>query len=742
MASRGAGYAPPHAAGRPGGWTIGALASLVVTLRYPILAAWAAGAALAVLYLPAVGEGGAADYEGLVAQGSEAVAAERRAAQLFDLPLPARALVVQRDPNGLSRPALEAAVDRAAAVSSGEVPALREIALALPLANVDRLVPASREEGTTAVTYLFFPRDAGLSTQAELSRAYLARIPPAEAPVGVTGTAPARYDQWRAIADSIRWVELGTLVLVVLVFGLAFRAPGAPLLVLAAAGLAYVVSTRLVAWTGQQLGTAAPREIEPLALALLLGLVTDYAAFYMTGTRRRLADGDDRVTAARATARAYGPIVTTAGLIVALGTATMALARLEFFRAFAPGLALTVLVTLAVGMTFVPAALAVFGWSVFAPAAFREDAEQQAPPAWRTWLVRLATFRPVSAVVVVAVVAALVVAARPVADMRLGFALVEAHERDAEPRRASEAAGTGFAPGIVSPTVLILEGRGLDRQRRALDRFGELIRERPGIAAVIGPADVPRELPVDVFVSENGVGARLVVVLEDEPLNAEAIETVRALRDDAPELLERAGLGARIVGVGGDTAIAEETVSQLGRDFRVVAVAAILVNLLLLALFLRAVVAPLYLVAASVLSLAASLGITTWVFQTHFGFTDLTYYVPFAVAVLSLSLGSDYNLFVVGRIWQEASRRRLRDAVCYAAPRSARALAIAGFTLAGSFGVLAVIPLRPFREFAFAMALGVLLDTFVVRPFLVPALVALFGRHGWWPRTPPEPVER
>ena len=109
--------------------------------------------------------------------------------------------------------------------------------------------------------------------------------------------------------------------------------------------------------------------------------------------------------------------------------------------------------------------------------------------------------------------------------------------------------------------------------------------------------------------------------------------------------------------------------------------------------------------------------------------------------MLSLSLGSDYNLFVVGRIWQEAGRRSLREAVCYAAPRSARALAIAGFTLAGSFAVLAVIPLRPFREFAFAMALGVLLDTFVVRPFLVPALVALFGRRGWWPRRAPEPVE-
>jgi RND superfamily putative drug exporter len=192
--------------------------------------------------------------------------------------------------------------------------------------------------------------------------------------------------------------------------------------------------------------------------------------------------------------------------------------------------------------------------------------------------------------------------------------------------------------------------------------------------------------------------------------------------------------------LAGDTALAEETVDWLRGDFVRVALAALLVNFVLLALFLRALVAPLYLLFASALSLAASLGITTYVFQTLLGSEDLTYYVPFAVAVLSLSLGSDYNLFVAGRVWQEAASKPLREAIVYAAPRTARAIAIAGITLAGSFAVLGVIPLRSLREFAFAMAVGVLLDTFVVRPFLVPALIALFGRRGFWPRRQPHPL--
>ena len=101
-------------------------------------------------------------------------------------------------------------------------------------------------------------------------------------------------------------------------------------------------------------------------------------------------------------------------------------------------------------------------------------------------------------------------------------------------------------------------------------------------------------------------------------------------------------------------------------------------NVLILALFLRALVAPLYLVASSALSVAATLGLTTFFFQGYLGHRDLTYYVPFAAGVLLVSLGSDYNVFVAGRIWQEAGRRPLREAIAVAAPRASRAIGVAG----------------------------------------------------------------
>jgi len=150
-------------------------------------------------------------------------------------------------------------------------------------------------------------------------------------------------------------------------------------------------------------------------------------------------------------------------------------------------------------------------------------------------------------------------------------------------------------------------------------------------------------------------------------------------------------------------------------------------------LFLRALVAPLCLLGSSLLALAATLGLTTRVFQDVLGGDGLTFYVPFAAAVLLVALGSDYNIFGVGHAWEEAKVRPLREALRATIPQSARAIRIAGVTLALSFGLLAIVPLRPFRELAFALSVGILIDTLVVRSLLVPSLLAVVGARSAWP---------
>jgi RND superfamily putative drug exporter len=321
----------------------------------------------------------------------------------------------------------------------------------------------------------------------------------------------------------------------------------------------------------------------------------------------------------------------------------------------------------------------------------------------------------------------------------LGFPLIRALPASSQEVRAQAAAVKGFVPGILSPTDVLVLGHGVGHETAALGRLQHMLARRPGSAGVVGPASFPAEQQalrrhgLHLTVAASGGAARYGVIERTDPLGPAAISRVAALRRDLPSLARRAGLTGARVAVGGETALVGEAIDGAVGDLSRVAAVIALVIVILLAMFLRAVLAPLYLLAASVLALVAALGLTVWIFQDVLGYHSLVYYVPFVAAVLLISLGSDYNVFVVGRIWEEARRRPLRDAVAVAVPRASRAITTAGVALAAGFGLLALVPLAQFREIALAMALGVVIDTFVVRSLLVPALVVLFGRAGSWP---------
>jgi RND superfamily putative drug exporter len=279
-------------------------------------------------------------------------------------------------------------------------------------------------------------------------------------------------------------------------------------------------------------------------------------------------------------------------------------------------------------------------------------------------------------------------------------------------------------------------GPGVTGQRAALTRLQHALASQPGVAGVVGPADIPAvQRGAHLMLARSGNAARYGAIERSDPLGATAISRVRELRRELPAMARTAGLTGMRVEVAGETALAGEAIDSAVSDLGRIALVIGVVIAILLACFLRALVAPLYLLGASVLALLSALGLTVWIFQNALGYDSLVYYVPFVAAVLLISLGSDYNVFVVGRIWEEARRRPLREAVAVAvaAPRASRAITTAGLALAAGFGVLALVPLDQFRELAVAMVLGIVIDTFVVRSLLVPALVVLFGRVGSWP---------
>ena len=208
-----------------------------------------------------------------------------------------------------------------------------------------------------------------------------------------------------------------TIAVIALILGIHFRSPITPLVTLLAALIAYVVSLRSVGWVGDWIGVDIPRDAEPILVVLLLGVVTDYAVFFLHGMRGRLDAGETRLTAAKLATAEYLPTVVTAGLIVAGGTAALMAGELEFFRAFGPGMALTVLVSLAVAITLVPALMAILGERLFWPRG--RDASER-PPAKPGRVAYGVAARPVAFVIALVAVVALGFACWGLRETRLG----------------------------------------------------------------------------------------------------------------------------------------------------------------------------------------------------------------------------------------------------------------------------------------------------------------------------------
>ncbi len=743
----------PHAAA--GGRIARLYAWIVVALRYPIVLGWIAALVAAVALLPWLSGSSTAPLDDIVQSDAEALVTQERAMKLFGSTIASDSIVVERNPKGLSRAEVEASI------SAAVRPQVEGVEAAAPLVNVP--IPEVRwgERNTTLITYLFLDPELNLVERDEAAHEYAAALPkPAQqATRGVTGSGPARLAQFEAIDGVLPWIEAATIAVILLVVALYFRSFGAPLVTLACAGLAYVIAVRVMAWSGERAGVTAPSEIEPVLVVLLLGLVTDYTVFFMSETRRRLAAGDTRTAAARAATARIAPLVLIAGLLVAGGAVSLLAGEMQFFRVFGPALALSALVVTLVCVTLVPALLALLGPWLFGrrardgqvPAstngaaprgngtrfsrlrgtlnASRRAAQAEGRATAFPFLLRLLASRPGAALVATVCIAALVLAASGVRATDLTVSFIPSLPQDSEPREAADAAAKGFVPGIVAPTEVILEAPEIAADPAALTRLQVSIAQQPGIAAVLGPAQAAEPRLRRLVASEDGAAVRYIVLMRDEPTGAAAIDSITRLQQKLPGLAQASGLPRARVSYGGETALAQETVDALADDLRRVGVVTAAVMLVLLAIFLRALLAPLLLLFGSLLACAAAFGITALLLPGG----DLVYYVPLVGAVMLVGLGSDYNVLIAGRIREEMHRRRVREAIAVATPSASRAITVAGITLAATFALLAIVPLRPFRELALLMTLGVLIDALFVRPLLIPALIALAGRATWWP---------
>ncbi|HEX3650212.1 MAG TPA: MMPL family transporter [Pseudonocardiaceae bacterium] len=596
----------------------------------------------------------------------------------------------------------------------------------------------------------------------------------------LTGQIASQVDNQSANGNTGNKLQYLSVALILVLLLLIFRSLLAPVVTLAPAYL-------VVSLAGPLVGAAAKAglQVSPLAqfllIVLVLGAGTDYGLFLMFRVREEMGRGlPHREAIVRAVARVGESVTFSAGTVIAALVSLLA-ASFGLYADLGVPLAIGIGVMLVAALTLLPALLAIFGKAVFWPLKIKSG---MGSGVWGRISARIVQRPALTLVIGVVLFGGLAVAS-------VGYHASGFGGTVTAPSGTDSAAGTAlrdkhFPQLAASPTSVLFKlpdaawgnPRVLaDAQRRlaSTGRFtavtGPLNPNGAALPAAVfaqlhdqlGPAQALPPIPppqvhlpaaeyqlyraTAAYVSADGHTVQYLVGLTaGDPSTTQAMNAVPAIRAAVTSVAH--AVGATDSGVAGEAPAVYDISNISGSDLGTVIPIAIAVIGLLLGLVMRSVVAPLYLIASVGLSYLAALGVSVLIFLKIAGDGGLTFFMPFLMFIFLLALGEDYNILVMSRIREEARRLPLRQAITKALSTTGTTVTSAGLILAGTFAVFAIAGGSlgdEVRDIGTGLALGILMDTFLVRTLLVPSTAVLLGRWNWWPArmgrrgTPPPP---
>jgi RND superfamily putative drug exporter len=533
--------------------------------------------------------------------------------------------------------------------------------------------------------------------------------------VYIGGPAASANDElkiFKGIDSTLLFAALGVVIVLLL---LTYRSPVLWLMPIISAGVALTVAEAVIYLLVQHANLTVNGQSGGILVVLVIGASTDYALLLVARYREELRRHEDRHQAMAIALHRAGPAIIASGLTVVTGMLCLLAAESNDISGLGPVAAIGVGVGLISMITLLPALLVVFGRWIFWPVKPKYGTPEPASRGLWSRVGQAISHRPR----VVWVVTALLLAAGSAGLIGFKFGPLTA----AQAFRGTPASITAqnvlakyFPAGSGEPVQVISTAGSAETVRTAL-------ADTPGIASVTPP------------VTKDGLSF-LQATMTPPPDSTAAYTLVDKIRTTVHAI---PGADAK---VGGGTAINQDVETAAAHDRNVEIPLILGVVLLILGLLLRAIVAPLVLIVTVVLSFGAALGISSLFFSHVFGFAGADTSLPLFVFVFLVALGIDYNIFLMTRVREESIRHGTRQGALAGLAATGGVITSAGLVLAGTFAVLGTLPLVEFTEIGFAVALGVLLDTIIVRSVLVTALTLDIGRHMWWPSALAHPERR
>lgn len=537
----------------------------------------------------------------------------------------------------------------------------------------------------------------------------------------VTGPAGIAADSVEVFGSVDKPLLLATVVLVLVLLLAIYRSPIIPFIPLVTVALAYNIAAGVAWWLIQHRDWTVNGQTTAVLVVLMFGAGTDYCLLLVSRYREALRTHDDPHEAIVEAVRRTTPAILSSGLTVIVAMLALLAAASESPRTMGPPLAIGVAIMVLAGLTLLPALLSIGGRIAYWPRVPRvTDTSPRSSVKWRLlgWFVQRHPIRALAIGVGVLVVLSLGNLGSP---GRLGFG-------DVAGFRSSTDATTGFArlaehfPAGANAPGYVLVSADRDSLGNAVVAVSDWLRGDRRIVSV-GPPESSRD----------GTRALVSFTLRTTPYGRQALEDLPAVRRAVASVAREHDATAI---VGGPTAEWIDSSDAQSRDDRVVIPLILAVIGVVLVLLLRSLVAPLHLVASVVLSFLATLGLTSVLFTEVLGHPGVSDGYALFLFIFVVALGVDYNIFLVTRIREEAARYGTASGTVEGLAYTGSVITSAGMILAGTFLTMVVLPLYAIMQVGLGIAIGVLLDTFVVRSFLVPACMVLLGERNWWPRHP------
>lgn len=666
-------------------------------------------------------------------------------------------MVADREfPNDSGIPAL-IVIHKESGLSSEDLTKLQELTLQLeenPVPHQTAVIPLHKlppqavssqlsEDGSTLVLPVFFedeadaeelgqgldgiessmttifgknPFDADIDNEDELS----ARV---TGPVGISVDATGLFEN----ADVS--LLIGTVMLVLIFLLLIYRSPLLAVIPIIAVGFAYLVTSPILGFLAKQGVITVDAQSISIMTVLLFGAGTDYCLFIISKFRQILWHEEDKRKALFQAITSSSGAIAMSGFTVVISLFALLLAEYGAYERFAVPFSLSILIMFIASLTLVPAFLAIFGRASFYPFVPR-TAEMQAErarkkgkpvPAPRkekeSWIGNIVTKRPWT--IIVATIVVLGILASLSSQIKYTYDLLSSFPEDVPSREGFTLIGEQFSEGELAPVQLMLDTEGKDTD----------VKSRLEALGYVSKVSEPEEGSAN----PNILGYEVELAMN--PYSMEAMQHIPDLRTEAETALESAGVDASAdkVWISGQTATQYDTEVAGEHDSRLIIPVVVGLISLLLLLYLRSLVAMVYLVATVILSYFSALGLGWLIIHYGLGADAIQGAIPLYSFVFLVALGEDYNIFMISSIWQKSKTMPLKQAIKEGVGETSSVITSAGLILAGTFAVLATLPIQVLVQFGIITAIGVMLDTFIVRPFLVPAITTVLGEAAFWP---------